>query len=129
MVETGQFLVGDEVEVTLEVEGLASIVTTRRGIEMKRQRALLAASVAGLIAALGIAGRARQAHADEHGGEASGDTVPCYGINKCQGTGGCSGLGHSCHGQNACEGQGYIELSQDACLRIKDGRLTPEPER
>ena len=95
---------------------------------MKRQRALLAASVAGLIAALGIAGRVRQAQADEHGGEALGDTVHCYGINKCQGIGDCGGKGHSCHGQNACEGQGYIDLSQDDCLRIKDGRLIEEPE-
>lgn len=96
---------------------------------MKKQRALLAASVAGLIAALGMSGGARQAQADEHGGEAlGGDTVPCYGINKCQGTGNCAGTGHSCHGQNACEGQGYIDLSEDDCLRIKDGRLTPELE-
>ena len=93
---------------------------------MKKQRALLAASVAGLIAALGMSSGARQAQADEHGGEAPGDTVPCYGINKCQGTGSCSGPGHSCHGQNACEGQGYIDLSADDCLRIKDGRLTLE---
>lgn len=97
-------------------------------MDARTQRALLAASVAGLLAAFGVSSGARHAHADEHGGEALEDTVHCYGINTCQGTGDCGGVGHSCRGQNACEGQGFIDLSEDDCLRIKDGRLTPELE-
>ena len=96
-------------------------------MDAKTQRALLAASVAGLLAAVGVSSGARHAHADEHGGETVGE-VHCYGINKCQGTGDCGGKGHSCQGQNACQGQGFIDLSEDDCLRIEGGRLTEEPE-
>lgn len=92
-------------------------------MEGKTQRALLAASVAGLLAAAGVS-LGQQAQAAEEGGEA----VHCYGINKCQGTGDCGGKGHSCAGQNGCKGQGYLELDQDDCLRIEGGRLTEEPE-
>ncbi len=93
-------------------------------MEGKTQRALLAASVAGLLAAAGVFLRGPQAQAAEEGSEA----VHCYGINKCQGTGDCGGKGHSCAGQNACNGQGYLELDKDDCLRIEGGRLTEELE-
>ena len=85
-----------------------------------KQRALLAASVAGLVAAAGLVAGGQQAQAVE------GEKVPCYGINKCKGTGDCGGKGHSCAGKNECAGQSYIELEKDTCLKIKDGRLTPE---
>lgn len=89
------------------------------------KRALVAASVAGLLAA-GLSGFAAPAQAE---GEAeSGGKAPCYGINKCKGTGACGGVGHSCHAQNACKGQGYLELEKDTCLKIEGGRLTAEPE-
>ena len=92
-------------------------------MEKKHQRALLAASVAGLVAAWGIV----QAQAAEENADGPvSDKVPCYGINKCQGTGDCGGVGHSCHGNNTCQGQGYIDLNQDDCLRIQGGRLTEE---
>ncbi len=86
-----------------------------------KQRALLAASVAGLLAALGLAGGSSTAQAAE------GD-VHCYGVNKCKGTGDCGGKGHTCAGQNACSGQGFIDMAEDDCLRIEGGRLTPEPD-
>ena len=88
-----------------------------------KQRVLVAASVAGLLAAgLAVAGAA---HADETN---AGKKVPCYGINKCKGTGACGGPGHSCAGVNACKGQGYIDLEPDTCLKIEGGRLTEQPE-
>ena len=93
-------------------------------MEGKTQRALLAASVAGLLAAAGVFLRGQSSQAAEEDGE----TVSCWGINKCQGTGDCGGKGHSCAGQNACKGQGYLELEKDDCLRIEGGRLTEEPE-
>ena len=91
-------------------------------MELNKQRALLAASVAGILAAVGAVWSGSNAQAQEGNG-----TVPCYGINKCQGTGDCGGKGHSCAGKNACKGQGYIELSEENCLRIEGGRLTAEP--
>ncbi len=87
----------------------------------KRQRVLLAASVAGLLAAAGVSviGGPQTAHAGEG---------HCYGVNKCSGTGACGGKGHSCAGQNGCEGQGYLDIDDETCLKIKGGRLTAEPE-
>ena len=93
-------------------------------MESSKQRVLLAASVAGILAALQAVSFSQPVQAVEEGGK-----VPCYGINKCQGTGACGGKGHSCAGQNGCEGQGYLEFSKEDCLRIKDGRLTEEPEQ
>ncbi len=90
-------------------------------MESGKQRALLAASVAGLLAAAGMVGFGQHVRAEEAG------KVPCYGINKCKGTGACGGTAHSCAGQNACKGQGYLELDKDTCLKIEGGRLTPEP--
>jgi len=89
-------------------------------MHVKKQRTLLAASVAGILAAAGwaMAPAAQAAEGDAH----------CYGVNKCAGTGDCGGKGHSCAGQNACQGQGYLDMAEDDCLRIQGGRLTPEPE-
>ncbi len=86
-------------------------------MEAKNQ-ALLAAAVAGLMTAVGIAGLGQLASAAESG------KAPCYGINKCKGTGACSGPGHSCAGKNDCAGHGYLTLEKETCLKIKDGRLT-----
>ena len=89
----------------------------------KKQRVLLAASVAGLLATVGLSGVVGQQTAQA--GEGNGH---CYGVNKCSGTGACGGKGHSCAGQNGCEGQGYLEIDEETCLKIKGGRLTAEPE-
>ena len=88
----------------------------------KTQRAVVAAAIAGLLAAAG----AVVASAEQEAGMAGGK-APCYGINKCKGTGSCGGKGHSCAGMNACKGQGYLELEKDTCLKIDGGRLTAEP--
>ena len=90
----------------------------------KQQRGLVAASVAGLLAASGALAVASGTQAAE---QQSSKNVPCYGINKCQGMGSCGGKGHSCAGKNSCEGKGYLELEKDTCLKIKGGRLTEEP--
>ena len=88
-----------------------------------KRRVLVAASVAGLLAAGAAA--AGTVKADETD---AGKKVPCYGINKCKGIGACGGAGHSCAGVNACKGQGYIDLEPDTCLKIEGGRLTEHPE-
>ena len=87
-------------------------------MNVTHQRALLAASVAGILAAISAGAGMSSAQAQEEG------TGPCYGINKCKGTSDCGGKGHSCSGQNACQGQGSIELDPDDCLRIQGGSLT-----
>ena len=95
-------------------------------MDVKKQQALLAASVAGLVTAFGMAGASWGAQAkmpDETAAKA-----PCYGINKCQAIGECGGKDHGCAGKNGCEGQGYVALEKETCLKIKGGRLTPEPE-
>jgi uncharacterized membrane protein len=61
-------------------------------------------------------------HAEE------GETVHCYGVNKCKETGDCGGPGHSCANQNACKRHGYIDMDEETCLRLDGGRLTPEPQ-
>lgn len=75
-----------------------------------RTKTLVVASVAGLLAAAAMAPTTTQA--------ADAKKVPCYGINKCKGTGDCAG-------KNACKGQGYVDLAKDDCLRIQGGSLTP----
>lgn len=84
------------------------------------RRSLLVASLAGALAAPGAL-LAADAKAD-------GETVRCYGVNKCKGVGDCGGKGHSCAGKNSCKGQGYLEMSEDLCLKIDGGRLTENPE-
>ena len=87
-------------------------------MDVKKQ-SLLTASVAGLMAAgMLVAGSAQAEH------EGTGSGVPCYGINKCKGTGDCGGKGHSCSGQNECAGHGFIKLEKETCLKIKGGSLT-----
>ena len=93
-------------------------------MESRRQRAFVAASVAGLLAAVGVCSAGRKAHAADE----EPTSVRCYGVNKCQGVGDCGGKSHGCHGQNACKGLGFLSLSQDDCLRIEGGRLTESVE-
>ncbi len=89
-------------------------------MDVKKQRVLLAASVVGLLAA-GSAWVGQTAQA------ADPDTkAPCYGINKCKGTGDCGGKMNSCAGKNACKGTGFLKLEKDTCLKIQGGRLTSE---
>ena len=80
-----------------------------------KKKMLVAASIAGLMAVASSAA-APVAMAAE--------SVPCYGINACKGTGDCGGKGYSCAGKNACKGQGFITLPADICTRINGGALT-----
>lgn len=85
-----------------------------------KKKALLAASVAGLLAV--------NTFAFIPLAQAAGDkdkTEECYGINKCKGVGGCGGKDHSCAGKNDCKGKGYLEVPKGTCLKIQGGSLTP----
>ncbi len=83
---------------------------------VKNGGALLASAVAGLLVMAGTVTTA----------SAEGESVHCYGINKCKGSGDCGGKGHSCAGENTCKGQGYLNLDKETCLKIEGGRLTPD---
>jgi len=89
---------------------------------MMKSRILLITSLAGALAMPAVALAGEQAAADK------GETVHCYGVNKCKGVGDCGGKGHSCAGKNSCKGQGYLEMSEDLCLKIDGGRLTENAE-
>lgn len=83
----------------------------------KKKKMIIAASVAGLIAATGAA---------FSGSAFAEDKVACYGVNACKGTGECGGKGHACAGKNACKGQGVAMMEKEACLSTEGGRLTAE---
>ena len=82
----------------------------------RETKRLLLAAVTGMLAVGSVA-------ASVQAEEAQPEKVHCYGINKCKGTGDCSGKGHQCAGHNACKGQGHINLPKDLCLRIQGGHL------
>ncbi|MBI3307470.1 MAG: hypothetical protein HYZ84_06680 [Candidatus Omnitrophica bacterium] len=93
-------------------------------VKKNKKLALLAASVAGLLAVTGVMIKNSTVQAAD---EAAGEKVSCYGVNQCKGTGECGGKGHSCAGKNACKGQGSVGMSQEECLKTEGGRLTAEP--
>ena len=89
-----------------------------------KSKAMLAAALAGAMAAPILVKAADTAPKDD------GGKVPCWGINKCKGTGDCSAEGcraNGCHGTNACTGQGFIRLEKETCLKIVNGRLEKNP--
>ena len=89
----------------------------------KTQRAFMAASVAGLMATVGLISSGLTVQAAEGTAKA-----PCYGINKCKGVGDCGGKTNTCAGKNGCGGQGFVKLEKETCLKIKGGRLTAEAQ-
>lgn len=86
-------------------------------MDIKRKKAILAASVAGLMA-VSILGTYSTA-------KAADESESCYGINACKGKGDCGGKGYSCAGKNDCKGKGFIEVPKGSCLKIQGGSLTP----
>lgn len=90
-------------------------------MDVKKTNALIAASVAGILA---VAAPVMSAFAQDAAAK-----VPCYGANACKGMGDCGGKGHSCAGKNACKGQGMkFTATADDCLKMEGGRLTAEKE-
>ena len=82
-----------------------------------KKQALVAASIAGLLAVTGAIAFSSPAMAEG---------VACYGVNACKGQGACGGKGSSCAGKNACKGAGFVNVdSKDACLKMQGGSLTP----
>ena len=86
-------------------------------IDMKK-KALIAASIAGLLASGAVCGAQAQA--------ATGELENCYGLNACKGMGACGGTGNSCAGKNACKGTGFVQVAKGACANIQGGKLTAE---
>ena len=44
------------------------------------------------------------------------DTVHCYGVNSCKGSGDCKTSAHECKGMNECKGHGFKALTAGTCL-------------
>lgn len=44
------------------------------------------------------------------------DTVHCYGVNSCKGSGDCKTSAHECKGLNECKGHGFKAMAAGACL-------------
>lgn len=88
----------------------------------RTKRALLAASIAGIVAVAGAMANAGVVYAD----------VQCAGINACKGQGECGGKASSCAGKNACKGQGWVtRAAEQECLdaggTIVPAALAPAP--
>jgi hypothetical protein len=47
---------------------------------------------------------------------AANDTVHCYNVNSCKGTGDCKTATNACKGQNSCKGHGFSARTATACL-------------
>ena len=78
-----------------------------------KKKALLAASVAGLLTVVGALAQASVVYAD----------VNCAGVNACKGTGECGGEGHSCAGKNACKGEGWVTKKTEADCTTAGGKV------
>lgn len=78
--------------------------------KMNKKKALLAASVAGLMAIAGVSALSANVYAED---------VNCVGVNACKGMGDCGGKNSSCAGKNACKGQGWVKLpSKEVCVKV-----------
>lgn len=80
-----------------------------------KKKALLIASVAGLMALSGVVAGSQPAFAED---------VSCSGVNKCKGVGECGGANHSCAGKNECKGQGWIKIPAEICDKV-GGTVVP----
>ena len=77
--------------------------------KLSNKRALLLASIAGLLTVGGVIASSATAYADVH----------CTGVNACKGIGDCGATGHSCGGKNDCKGQGWLKFpSEDLCKKV-----------
>lgn len=81
-----------------------------------KKKALLAASVAGLMTVAGLT-------ATHTAQAATGELEHCYGVNACKGMGACGGKGNSCSGKNACKGHGFVDVAKGSCMKIEGGSL------
>lgn len=106
---------------------------------MTKKKALLAAAVAGIVGAAGLAnptvafagdkgkkedGKHKCGGTGKCGG--SSENVNCYGVNKCKGTGKCGGEGTACAGTNSCKGLGWLPMPKDSCLALEGGATEPK---
>ena len=76
-------------------------------------------SFAAAAAAIALAAAASAAPAPTgSSGAAIGnaDTVHCYGVNSCKGSGDCKTTEHDCKGMNACKGHGFKAMAAGQCL-------------
>src|SRR5687767_10418392 len=107
---------------------------------MKKTKAMLAAAVAGILGAATAPVQAKEMPKEKKASDGAhkcsgagcggmkvasaggSDSVSCWGVNKCSGTGKCGGPeGNSCAGTNSCKGKGWLPMPKDSCLAIDGG--------
>jgi hypothetical protein len=77
------------------------------------------ASAAAMFALSSLASAATAPQGSSGVALGAADTVHCYGVNSCKGTGDCSTADHSCRGMNECKGHGFKAMAASACLAKK----------
>ncbi len=75
------------------------------------------ASAAAVLAIASLASAAPAPEGSSGRAVAAKDTVHCYGINSCKGSGDCKTTMHDCKGQNGCKGHGFKAMAASACLK------------
>ena len=73
-------------------------------------------SAAALFAMASIAAAAPAPSGSTGAAVGGADTVHCYGVNSCKGSGDCKTTAHECKGQNECKGHGFKALKASQCL-------------
>jgi hypothetical protein len=81
-----------------------------------KKKALIAASIAGLVAMIGAMATAGVVYAEG---------VQCTGINACKGQGECGGESHGCGGKNACKGLGWVAKATETDCTGAGGTIVP----
>lgn len=74
------------------------------------------ASAAAMFALAAFANAATPPAGSSGGALSAKDTVHCYGLNSCKGTGDCATTSHECKGMNECKGHGFKAMTAADCL-------------
>lgn len=75
------------------------------------------ASAAALFALSALAHAAIPPEGSSGAALGASDTVHCYGVNSCKGSGDCKTTQHDCKGMNACKGHGFKAMAAGKCLK------------
>ena len=81
---------------------------------LKTGTTLAATAAAFALAAMASAATAPAGSSGMALGQA--DTVHCYGVNSCKGSGDCKTTAHECKGMNECKGHGFKAMTAGTCL-------------
>ena len=86
---------------------------------LNRKKLLVAASIAGIMAASSSVAMAGSSFPGHDSGNKS-----CPGMNGCRGMASCKGGKHSCPGKHSCAGGQNGCSGKGAAAKVEDGKLT-----